>query len=41
MTKYSLTKSARDKYLFGLGVITLTGLLPMAIAGLLFEMLGL
>lgn len=41
MTKYRLTESARDKYLFALGVLTLTGLMPMLIAGLLFEMLGL
>lgn len=41
MTKYELTESARNKYLYALGVLTVSGVLPMAIAGLWIEMAGL
>lgn len=39
--KYQLTESAKEKWITFAGVLLLTGIAPMFIAGLLFEVLGL
>lgn len=41
MTKYRLTESAKEKYQMVGVVLLLTGVAPMFLAGLLFEVLGL
>jgi len=39
--KYQLTETAKQKWITFAGVLLLTGLAPMLLAGLIFEALGL